>query len=173
MLNRSFRCPDCGHLETVTLSSDQWDAEPPDCPVCTSADYHQEFVAPGILGVRTAAMHMAERVAEAQEAHQRDSGIKAAEEAMKAENFTREAKRIVEHARELGQLQPMVTDTGIGRTSAVPINSPVVQAAIASSRAERQATGALSPAEALITDIRTGKAPDMWQRFRRNCDTVK
>lgn len=172
MINRSFRCPDCGHVETVTLPSEAWDDEPPDCPVCTSADYHQEFKAPGVLTVRSQAMKIAERNAEAQEAHQRETGIKAAEDAMAAENFTKEAKRIVEHARELNQVQPMMTDTGIGRTTPVPINSPMMAAAVASSRAERNATGMMSPAEALITSIKSGKAPDMFQAFRRNCDRV-
>jgi hypothetical protein len=40
---RSYSCPDCFHHMEVTLSSDQWDAEPPDCPHCAERAMRQEF----------------------------------------------------------------------------------------------------------------------------------
>ena len=40
---RSYMCERCAHQMTVTLSSDQWDAEAPDCPSCASAPMQQEF----------------------------------------------------------------------------------------------------------------------------------
>ena len=49
MIIRSYMCEACAYRMDVELRSDQWDAEPPDCPQCSTRTY-QEFRAPAIVG---------------------------------------------------------------------------------------------------------------------------
>lgn len=49
MILRTYGCEQCNHTMTVELASDQWDAEPPECPMCANAT-HQEFLPPAIGG---------------------------------------------------------------------------------------------------------------------------
>lgn len=63
MILRTYGCESCNHMMTVELRSDQWDAEPPECPRCASATY-QEFAPPAIGGsVRGRATKLAEDIA--------------------------------------------------------------------------------------------------------------
>lgn len=69
MILRTYGCDQCNHMMTVELRSDQWDAEPPECPRCSNVTY-QELVAPGIVGsVRSKATDLALDIAE------RDYGV--------------------------------------------------------------------------------------------------
>lgn len=62
---RTYACGDCGHMLEVTLSTDQWNAEPPDCPRCAERPMAQEFKPPAIGGsVRARAIKIAEDIAE-------------------------------------------------------------------------------------------------------------
>ena len=60
---RTYMCPDCAmHLE-VTLSADEWEAPPPDCPRCNGMT-HQDFKPIAIGGsVAGRAAKMAETIA--------------------------------------------------------------------------------------------------------------
>jgi hypothetical protein len=49
MILRTFGCDQCGHTMTVELRSEEWNAEPPECPQCSGATY-QEFFPPAIGG---------------------------------------------------------------------------------------------------------------------------
>jgi hypothetical protein len=49
MIRRTYGCGECGHVMTVDLTADQWNVDPPDCPVC-SEQTHQEFFPPAIGG---------------------------------------------------------------------------------------------------------------------------
>lgn len=49
MILRTYGCEGCGHLMEVALSSAEWNAEPPDCPQCSTQTY-QEFKPPAIGG---------------------------------------------------------------------------------------------------------------------------
>lgn len=49
MILRTYGCEQCNHMMTVELRSDQWDAEPPECPMCAGST-HQEFQPPAIGG---------------------------------------------------------------------------------------------------------------------------
>ena len=49
MILRTYGCAQCNHMMTVELRSDQWDAEPPECPMCAHGT-HQEFAPPAIGG---------------------------------------------------------------------------------------------------------------------------
>lgn len=49
MILRTYGCGECNHMMTVELRSDQWDQEPPECPMCANSTY-QEFKPPGIGG---------------------------------------------------------------------------------------------------------------------------
>lgn len=40
---RSYFCERCAHQMTVTLSSDQWEADAPECPNCAISPMQQEF----------------------------------------------------------------------------------------------------------------------------------
>lgn len=70
---RTYGCGECGHILEVTLSADQWNAEPPECPVCIEGEerltrrqqMQQEFKPPAIGGsVRSRAIRLAEDIAE-------------------------------------------------------------------------------------------------------------
>lgn len=64
MILRTYGCETCNHMMTVELRSDQWDAEPPECPMCTRVT-HQEFSPPAIGGsVRGKATALALDIAE-------------------------------------------------------------------------------------------------------------
>lgn len=40
---RTYGCPDCGNFLEVTLTLEQWNVPPPECPSCASAAMRQEF----------------------------------------------------------------------------------------------------------------------------------
>lgn len=64
MILRTYGCAQCNHMMTVELRSDQWDAEPPECPQCSNTT-HQEFQPPGIVGsARSKATALALDIAE-------------------------------------------------------------------------------------------------------------
>ena len=50
MILRTYMCGDCGYRIDAELSSDQWNAEPPDCPQCSVTPLVQEFKPPAIGG---------------------------------------------------------------------------------------------------------------------------
>ena len=54
MIIRTFHCPECNFRQEVTLTSDQWDSQPPNCPSCAAWDLQekmqQEFKPPAIVG---------------------------------------------------------------------------------------------------------------------------
>jgi len=50
MILRTYLCEACGHTLEVQLSSDQWNAEPPDCDYCPATPMAQEFKPPAIGG---------------------------------------------------------------------------------------------------------------------------
>ena len=48
---RTYSCPECFHFMRVTLTVDQVDDPPPECPACaTRPSMSQEFSAPAIVG---------------------------------------------------------------------------------------------------------------------------
>ena len=49
MILRTYMCGECGYRIDAELTSDQWNAEPPECPMC-EAMTHQEFKPPAIIG---------------------------------------------------------------------------------------------------------------------------
>lgn len=50
MILRTYMCGECGYRIDAELSSDQWNAEPPDCPQCAVTPMAQEFKPPAIGG---------------------------------------------------------------------------------------------------------------------------
>lgn len=69
MILRTYGCEGCNHMMTVELRSDQWDQEPPECPMCANVTY-QQFKPPGIGGsLRSKATDLALDIAE------RDYGV--------------------------------------------------------------------------------------------------
>lgn len=65
---RSYMCQECAHQITITLSSDQWDDPPPDCPRCIAWDFQhtmqQDFKPVAINGSNAAkARALAEDIA--------------------------------------------------------------------------------------------------------------
>lgn len=54
---RSYMCETCAHQMTVTLTAEQWDAPPPDCPVCARLPMQQEFRPVAINGSPSARAH--------------------------------------------------------------------------------------------------------------------
>lgn len=61
---RTYGCPDCGQFLEVTLTMEQWDAPPPECPNCQVIDMRQQFKPVGIVGSNAArARALAEDIA--------------------------------------------------------------------------------------------------------------
>lgn len=64
MILRTYGCEACNHMMTVELTAEQWNQEPPECPMCAQMT-HQEFKAPGIVGsLRSQATALALDIAE-------------------------------------------------------------------------------------------------------------
>lgn len=61
---RTYGCADCGHFIEVTLTMEQVDDPPPDCPYCANRAMQQEFKAPGIVNhsARSRATALAEDI---------------------------------------------------------------------------------------------------------------
>lgn len=47
---RTFGCPECNHVMTVTLRGDQWQEGPPSCPACDAREMGQIYRPPAING---------------------------------------------------------------------------------------------------------------------------
>ena len=65
---RTYGCPECNHIMEVTLTAEQWDDPPPDCPRCAAWDFEhptqQIFKPPAIGGSnRSKAVAVAEKIA--------------------------------------------------------------------------------------------------------------
>ena len=61
---RTYACAECNHMMDVVLSSDDWDAPPPDCPACEAREMRQEFKPVAITGsIRSRAVALAEDIA--------------------------------------------------------------------------------------------------------------
>lgn len=54
---RTYGCGECNHVFEITLTADQWDAPPPDCPMCVSRPMQQEFRPIAINGSPSARAH--------------------------------------------------------------------------------------------------------------------
>ena len=63
---RTFQCGECFHRLEITLTGDDWDAPPPDCPACAQrAQMNQEFKPVAIGGSnRARAVKLAETITE-------------------------------------------------------------------------------------------------------------
>ena len=62
---RTYACPDCGHFLDVTLTLEQADDPPPDCPHCAEPSMRQEFKPIAIGGSDAGKAHkLAETIAE-------------------------------------------------------------------------------------------------------------
>jgi hypothetical protein len=61
---RTYACAECNHFMRVTLTAEQVDDPPPECPQCAATGMSQEFYAPGILGSKKSkAVALAEDIA--------------------------------------------------------------------------------------------------------------
>jgi putative FmdB family regulatory protein len=61
---RTYACAECNHMMEVVLSADDWDAPPPECPMCQEREMRQEFKPVAIGGsVRSRAAALAEDIA--------------------------------------------------------------------------------------------------------------
>ena len=54
---RTYQCEQCFHRMELTLAADDWNAPPPECPVCAEAQMQQEFKPFAIGGSNTAKAH--------------------------------------------------------------------------------------------------------------------
>lgn len=62
---RTFMCGECGHHLQVTLSMDEWDSPPPECPECARRPMDIDFRPIAIGGsIKAKAVALAEDIAE-------------------------------------------------------------------------------------------------------------
>lgn len=141
MILRTYCCPDCDHRIEVVLESSEWDAEPPDCPVCT-VRLGQEFKSFGVGGSPQA---RATKIA--QDIMEKDYG---------ATNF------------EIGKNRPQASAPTRAEQQQ---RSAILRSMIPDGPAQiaaGSATGGFAPIHKLQQDIRGGKMPDLIRNAAKN-----
>lgn len=148
MILRTYGCADCNHMMTVELRSDQWDAEPPECPMCANRT-HQEFSPPGIGGSpRSKAVAMALDIAE------KDYGV----------------ADIQADGKPGGVPKTRYRDTTPANASSWGMSSDVVSTAIALGRETRLKHG--SGLDVLHAGLKSGDQPDLIALSKRRSARV-
>lgn len=146
---RTFACPECNHFLEVMLTAEQWDAEPPECPVCAAHAMRQEFKAPGIVGSnRARATQIAEDIAA------RDFNVAD----MKVEGYEGVRNKV------------RYKDQTPQNTASWGAATEALESAIASGRAERLKYG--SGLDVLQSNLKNGTEPDLIALSKQRCMKV-
>jgi hypothetical protein len=144
-------CEECAHQMTVTLTSDQWDAPPPDCPRCNAYDFRepmrQEFKPVAIGGSVSAKAN-------------------AVTEQILAEDYgVADMKR--DH-REGSTPKHRYKDQGTpAQAGAWGATGDMLSQAVAIGRQTRMASGGLNGVDILQKAIKSGAQPDLIENSKR------
>lgn len=150
---RTYACESCFHQMEVTLTADEWDAPPPDCPRCSN-ETHQEFKPVAIGGSNFArAARLAEDIA--------SNDYQVADMQVTAKGQGDTPKVRYKDARPEG-IAPSVWGQGDGRG----FNQEFLESAAAIGRQARLANGG-SGLDVLHANLRSGAEPDLIELSKR------
>lgn len=150
---RTFQCGDCFHRLEVTLSADEWDAPPPECPACAQRDakpMQQEFKPVAIGGShRARAVALAEKIA-AEDYHVADMQVEGKEGGRPKVRYK--------------DISPTVMPSSWGQTAAgITVD---MATAMANGREIRQKHG--DGLDVLQSALKSGAQPDLIEVSKRN-----
>jgi hypothetical protein len=148
MIIRTYRCEQCGYGMEVQLRSDQWNAEPPDCPQCARI-LGQEFAPPAIVGSNLA------------------KATKTAEEIMRTDYGVADFRAA---RREGERSQVRYNDQSEQSRSQWGTSPEVLNQAIALGRETRQRYG--SGLDVLQRNLKSGAQPDLIEISKRRSMSV-
>jgi putative FmdB family regulatory protein len=152
---RTFGCNDCGHFMEVTLTMEQVDDPPPECPWCAAAPMQQEFK-PFAIGGSTVgkAVKLAETIA-----HE-DYGVADMQHDTRAGGTPK--VRYKDQGNTLQQQQLSTWGT--------PGN--VLETAVALGRQTRMANGGYSGVDTLQAMLKSGEQPDLIEASKKRAMKV-
>jgi hypothetical protein len=149
---RTYGCNDCGKFIEVTLTLQQADDPPPECPYCAAASMQQEFKPVAIGGSTVGkAVALAETIA-----HE-DYGI----------------ADITHDTRHGGTPKVRYKDQGTpGQASTWGAANASLEQAIAMGRQTRMANGGFSGVDTLQRMLKDGSQPDLIEASKRRAMRV-
>ena len=136
---RTYGCEQCNYLLDVTIDPSQWDAPPPECPVCAKRTY-QEFRPVAITGSTSTRAHAVAETIAAEDYHVAD---------MKREHRQDGTPNV----RYRDQTSPALSSTWGG------VSHAALESAIAAGRHTRLNFG--SGLDILQSNIKNGTEPDL------------
>jgi putative FmdB family regulatory protein len=149
---RTYACEQCNHFVEVTLSMEQWDEPPPECPACAARAMQQQFRPVAITGSPSARAHaLAEDIA-ANDYHVANMG-----DARKEGDVPK-----VRYKDQSPSSLPSSTWSGVPQAT--------LEQAIASGRHTRLNFG--SGLDILQNNIKTGAEPDLIANSKRRAMRV-
>lgn len=148
---RTYGCNECGHFMDVTLTMDQVDDPPPECPHCAVRTF-QEFKPVAIGGSTVGkAVALAETIA-----HE-DYGV----------------ADITHDTRHGGTPKVRYKDQGnAAQASAWGASGAMLEKAVALGRQTRMANGGFSGLDTLQKMLKTGEQPDLIEASKRRAMRV-
>jgi putative FmdB family regulatory protein len=149
---RTYGCNDCGNFIEVTLTLEQADDPPPECPHCAAASMQQEFK-PFAIGGSTVgkAVQLAETIAA------EDYGV----------------ADMQHDTRRGGTPKVRYKDQGNpAQTSAWGATGEVLQQAMALGRQTRMANGGFSGVDTLQKMLKSGEQPDLIEASKKRAMRV-
>jgi hypothetical protein len=155
---RTYQCGDCFHRIEVTLTAEQWNDPPPDCPACTRREMNQEFKPVAIGGsVRAKAVKLAETIAA------EDYGVAD----MNVEGYQGVRNKVrykdVTPGTVLQSGWGSVPGQGGGKT--ITVDSALMATAMAAGRQTRQAGG--DGLDILQSALKSGAQPDLIEQSKK------
>lgn len=149
---RTFQCGECFHRLEITLSADQWDDPPPDCPACAQREMNQEFKPVAIGGSpRARAVAIASKIAE------EDYGV-ADMNPQGKEGHTPNARYKDRTATHM--------PSGWGQAAGITIGGDMLATAMANGRQLRQQHG--DGLDVLKAALKSGAQPDLIENSKRH-----
>jgi putative FmdB family regulatory protein len=152
---RTYGCNDCGHFIEVTLTMEQVDDPPPECPQCTNQKMAQEFKPIAIGGSTVGkAVRLAETIAA------EDYGI-----------------ADMQHDTRIGgtpkvRYKDQGNDMQRAQVSSWGAPGNVLSEAIALGRQTRMANGGYSGVDTLQAMLKSGEQPDLIEASKRRAMKV-
>jgi len=152
---RSYGCGDCGRFVEVTLTMEQVDDPPPECPHCSAAAMHQEFKPVAIGGsVVGKAVRLAETIAA------EDYGVADMQHDTRVGGTPK--VRYKDQGNSMQQAQ--ISSWGVPGST--------LETAMALGRQARMASGGYSGVDTLQRMLKDGTQPDLIEASKRRAMRV-
>lgn len=145
---RTYACEQCNHFIEVTLSAEQWEEAPPDCPACAARAMQQQFRPVAITGSPSARARAIAQDIAANDYHVADTTM---EDARKEGDVPKTRYK-----------DPPTTWSGV--------NQATLEQAIANGRHTRMNFG--SGLDILQSNLKSGAEPDLIANSKRRAMRV-